>query len=125
MQTSMLTGTYNQSMDQKGRMAFPSKLREIMGERLIVTKGVDGCLFVYSVEDFAQKAEKLKALPMAQGLRLQRSFMANAVELEADKQGRILIPAILRSIAALEKRHYRGGRFRPLRDMGSEALGGI
>lgn len=103
MQTSMLTGTYNQSMDQKGRMAFPSKLREIMGERLIVTKGVDGCLFVYSVEDFAQKAEKLKALPMAQGLRLQRSFMANAVELEADKQGRILIPAILRSIAALEK----------------------
>ena len=103
MQTSMLTGTYNQSMDQKGRMAFPSKLREIMGERLIVTKGVDGCLFVYSVEDFAQKAEKLKALPMAQGLRLQRSFMANAVELEADKQGRILIPAILRSIPALEK----------------------
>ena len=119
----MLTGTYNQSMDQKGRMAFPSKLREIMGERLIVTKGVDGCLFVYSVEDFAQKAEKLKALPMAQGLRLQRSFMANAVELEADKQGRILIPAALDSRAG--KRHYRGGRFRPLRDMGSEALGGI
>lgn len=103
MLASMLTGTYTQSMDVKGRMAFPSKLREIIGERFIVTKGIGGCLFVYSIEDFTEKAAKLKALPMAQGLRLQRSFMANAQEVEADKQGRILIPSILREIAALEK----------------------
>jgi MraZ protein len=103
MLASMLTGTYTQSMDVKGRMAFPARLREIIGEKFIVTKGIGGCLFVYSMENFAEKAEKLKALPMAQGLRLQRSFMANAVEVEADKQGRILVPAILRTIAALEK----------------------
>jgi MraZ protein len=99
----MLMGTYTQSMDVKGRMAFPSKLRETLGERFMLTKGVDGCLFVYSPENFNAKFEKLMALPMAQGLRLQRSFMANAAEVTADKQGRILIPAALRDIAALEK----------------------
>lgn len=103
MLTSMLKGTYNQSMDVKGRMTFPAKLREIIGERFIVTKGLDGCLFVYSLEDFEARAEKIKAMPMAVGRNLQRSFMANAVEVEADKQGRILIPTGLREIAGLEK----------------------
>ncbi len=103
MLTSMLKGTYYQSMDVKGRMTFPAKLREIIGERFIVTKGLDGCLFVYSMEDFEARADKIKALPMAQGRNLQRSFMANACEVEADKQGRILIPPALREIASLEK----------------------
>jgi MraZ protein len=101
--TSMLKGTYNQSMDVKGRMAFPAKLREIIGERFVVTKGLDGCLFVYSLEEFEVRAEKIKALPMAKARNLQRTFMANAVEVEADKQGRILIPQTLREIAGLEK----------------------
>lgn len=103
MLTSMLKGTYNQSMDAKGRMAFPAKLREIIGERFVVTKGLDGCLFVYSLEEFEVRAEKIKALPMAKARNLQRTFMANAVEVEADKQGRILIPQNLRAIADLEK----------------------
>lgn len=103
MLTSMLKGTYNQSMDVKGRMAFPAKLREIIGERFVVTKGLDGCLFVYSLEEFEVRAEKVKALPMAKARNLQRTFMANAVEVEADKQGRILIPQTLREIAGLEK----------------------
>ncbi len=103
MLTSMLKGTYNQSMDVKGRMAFPAKLREIIGERFVVTKGLDGCLFVYSLEEFEVRAEKIKALPMAKARNLQRTFMANAVEVEADKQGRILIPQTLREIASLEK----------------------
>ncbi len=103
MLTSMLKGTYNQSMDAKGRMAFPAKLREIIGERFVVTKGLDGCLFVYSLEEFEARAEKIKALPMAKARNLQRTFMANAVEVEADKQGRILIPQNLRAIADLEK----------------------
>lgn len=99
----MLTGTYNQSMDVKGRMTFPAKLREIIGERFIVTKGLDGCLFVYSLEDFEVLANNIKSLPMAKSRNLQRSFMANASEVEADKQGRILVPSALREIAALEK----------------------
>lgn len=103
MLTSMLKGTYNQTMDVKGRMAFPVKLREIIGEKFVVTKGLDGCLFVYSLEEFEIRADKIKSLPMAKARNLQRTFMANAVEVEADKQGRILIPQTLRGIAGLEK----------------------
>ncbi len=98
----MLKGTYTQSVDVKGRMAFPAKLREVVGEKLILTKGVGGCIFVYSPEVFAQKAERLNSLPMAKALTLQRAFMANAADVETDKQGRALIPARLRELAGID-----------------------
>ena len=98
-----LKGTYYQSMDVKGRMTFPAKLRELIGESFIVTRGSDGCLFVYSKEEFDARAEKIKALPMSQARNFQRVFMANASEVEADKQGRILIPPVLRELAKLDK----------------------
>lgn len=98
-----LMGTYNQTMDAKGRMSFPAKLREIIGERFIITRGIDGCLFVYSLEAFYAKTEKLKSLPMAKARKLQRSFMGWASEVEVDKQGRILVPQALRAQAELEK----------------------
>ena len=98
----MLKGTYTQSVDVKGRMAFPAKLREAVGEQLILTKGVGGCIFVYTPEVFSQKAERLNSLPMAKALTLQRSFMANAADVETDKQGRALIPARLRELAGIE-----------------------
>ncbi len=103
MQTMMLKGTFPQAMDLKGRMTFPNKLREVIGERFIVTRGFDGCLFVYSLENFERKAEKIQALPMAKGRDVQRFFMSWACEVEADKQGRILIPQNLRDFAKLEK----------------------
>ena len=103
MQACLLKGTYNQTMDAKGRMTFPTKLRELIGERFIVTKGIDGCLFVYSLEDFEKRAEKIRSLPMAKARALQRSFMAWACEVEPDKQGRILVPQSLREVAGLEK----------------------
>lgn len=99
----MLTGTFNQTMDAKGRMSFPAKLREALGERFIVTKGIDGCLFVYSIENFEKKAEKIQSLPLAKARALQRSFMAWACEVEPDKQGRILVAQSLREAAALDK----------------------
>lgn len=80
LQACLLKGTYNQTMDAKGRMTFPTKLRELIGERFIVTKGIDGCLFVYSLEDFEKRAEKIRSLPMAKARALQRSFMAWACE---------------------------------------------
>ncbi len=98
----LFAGTYNQSVDAKGRMTFPAKLRDALGDSFIITKGVDGCLFVYSSEDFAAKAQKLKELPMAKSLPLQRIFFANASEVEPDKQGRVLIPAVLRETAGLD-----------------------
>lgn len=99
----MLKGTYFQSMDTKGRMSFPTKLREVVGERFIITRGIDGCLFVYSLEDFEAMAEKISSLPMGKGKGIQRHFMAWAGEVEADKQGRILIPQSLRELANLKK----------------------
>ena len=98
-----LKGTYTQAVDIKGRMAFPAKLREIMGESFVLTRGVGGCIFAYSPEAFEQKAEKLGELPMASALTLQRTLMANAADVEADKQGRILIPQRLRELAGIDK----------------------
>ena len=98
-----LMGTYYQSMDAKGRMTFPAKLREIIGERIVVTRGSDGCLFVYSRWDFDIMSKKISKLPMSQARDFQRVFMANASDVEPDKQGRILIPPVLRSLAGLDK----------------------
>ena len=93
MLACLLKGTYNQTMDAKGRMTFPTKLRELIGERFIVTKGIDGCLFVYSLEDFEKRAEKIRSLPMAKARALQRSFMAWACEVEPDKQEKEIVVA--------------------------------
>lgn len=103
MPSKMLNGTFFQSMDVKGRMSFPTKLRDIVGESFVVTKGLSGCLFVYSLEDFEKLAQKLSEMPMAKALTVQRFFMASSTTVEADKQGRILIPQALREYANLEK----------------------
>lgn len=96
-------GTYNQTMDIKGRMTFPAKLREIIGETFIVTRGIDGCLFAYDTDTFNVKAQKISQLPISKARALQRSFMGSACEVTADKQGRILLPANLRELADLKK----------------------
>lgn len=96
-------GNFSQTMDVKGRMSFPQKLRDIIGDKFIVTKGLDGCLFAYSLESFEAISEKIRALPMIRGRAVQRKIMSWAVEVEADKQGRILIPQNLREQAGLTK----------------------
>lgn len=98
-----LKGNFSQTMDVKGRMSFPQKLRDEIGDRFIVTKGIDGCLFVYSNENFEAICEKLRAIPMIRGRAIQRNIMSWAIEVEADKQGRILIPQNLREQAGLVK----------------------
>ena len=103
MPKKMLNGTYYQSMDVKGRMSFPTQLREIIGDSFVITKGLTGCLFVYSQEDFEKLAEKLSDMPMAKALTVQRFFMASSTNVDADKQGRILVPQPLREFANLEK----------------------
>ena len=103
MSSGMLMGTYAHNMDIKGRMNFPTKLRETLGFAFIITKGLDGCLFVYSKEGFEELAEKIRQVPLSKGRELQRFFMAGACEVEADKQGRILVPQTLREYANLDK----------------------
>ena len=98
----MLTGQYTHNLDAKGRVNFPARLREELGERFIITRGLDNCLFVYSMEEWALLAAKLKELPISKSAPLNRFFFAGAAEVEPDKQGRVLLPAHLREYAGLE-----------------------
>lgn len=103
MASKSLMGEFQHTIDVKGRMNFPTKLRELLGFSFIVTKGLDGCLFVYSQEEWSRLEERIKAKPLAEARQLSRYFFANACEVEADKQGRILLPQNLRDHAGLEK----------------------
>ena len=104
----MFYGEYQHSVDAKGRVIIPSKFREGLGEKFIVTKGLDNCLFAYSLEEWSNLEAKLKSLPFTdKDVRaFVRFFFAGATECETDKQGRILIPQNLREYAGLEKDVY-------------------
>ncbi|MFA9375141.1 MAG: division/cell wall cluster transcriptional repressor MraZ [Lachnotalea sp.] len=101
----MFMGEYNHTIDIKGRLIVPSKFREILGDEFVVTKGLDGCLFVYPNEEWQTFEEKLKTLPLTNknARQFSRFFLAGAATCEVDKQGRILIPSVLREFAELEK----------------------
>ena len=101
----MFMGEYNHTIDAKGRLIVPSKFREILGDDFVVTKGLDGCLFVYDNEEWKLFEEKLRALPITnkEARQFVRFFLAGATEAEVDKQGRILIPNVLREFAELIK----------------------
>ncbi len=100
----MLIGEYSHNIDPKGRMIFPAKLRDDLGESFVVTKGLDdGCLYVYSSKEWSRIEEHIKQLPMAKARALQRFLFSSACLVEPDKQGRILIPQVLRDYAGLEK----------------------
>ena len=98
-------GEYNHTIDAKGRIIVPSKFRNILGDNFVVTKGLDGCLWVFPADEWELFYEKLRSLPVTKRDTRQfvRSFMANADNPEIDKQGRVLIPQNLRKEANLEK----------------------
>lgn len=101
----MLIGEYEHSLDVKGRLILPAKIRDDMGEKFIVTKGLDGCLFGFSQTEWSNFEEKLKALPLTNknARDFVRFFLSGAIECEMDKQGRFLIAGNLREYAKLEK----------------------
>ena len=98
-------GEYNHTIDPKGRVIVPAKFRETLGEQFVVTKGLDGCLFVYDEQEWNIFEEKLKTLPITnkEARAFVRFFLAGAATVEVDKQGRILLPGVLREFAKLEK----------------------
>ena len=101
----MLIGEYEHTLDAKGRLIMPSKLREDIGEKFIITKGLDGCLFAFSIEEWKKFEEKLRTLPISNkdARNFSRFFFAGAIDCEIDKQGRFLISSNLREFAGLEK----------------------
>ena len=101
----MLIGEFEHSIDTKGRLVLPAKIKDDLGKEFIVTKGLDGCLFGYSLAEWNKFEEKLKTLPLTNKITRDfvRFFLSGAVEEETDKQGRFLLPANLREYASLTK----------------------
>lgn len=101
----MFKGEYNHTVDAKGRLIVPAKYREALGDTFVVTKGLDGCLFVYPNEEWENIEEKFHETPLTtkDARKFSRFFFAGAADCELDKQGRILIPSNLREFAGLQK----------------------
>ena len=101
----MFMGEYEHALDSKGRLFIPAKLRENLGERFIITRGLDQCLFVYPLSEWSILQEKLKELPLnkSDSRAFVRFFFSGATECELDKQGRVLVPSYLRSYANVER----------------------
>lgn len=101
MSGNSLMGTFEHTIDLKGRMAFPNKLREKLGLSFIVTIGPEHCLYVYSEAEWENFTEKIKTLT-GEKARAAKLFIVKACTVEPDKQGRILIPQNLRDYARLD-----------------------
>lgn len=100
----MFMGEYRHSIDDKGRLIIPSKIRYELGESFIITRGLDKCLFIYTKEEWNRILLKYKDLPNTKEARnFMRVFLSGATETEFDKQGRINIPSMLTKSAELKK----------------------
>ena len=105
MGDKMLIGEYHHNIDEKGRLIIPSKFREEIGNSFVVTRGLDGCLFVYSLVEWEKIVNKLKKLPFTKkdARTFMRFFLASATVCEFDKQGRINLMNSLIEYADLKK----------------------
>jgi MraZ protein len=90
----MLLGEHEHSLDDKNRLTLPAKLRAAFEDGVVVTPGLDGCLFAYPRDEWVRMADRIKSLdPLAEGSRvMQRHFFAGAAQVELDKQGRLVLP---------------------------------
>jgi len=101
----MFIGEYQHALDNKNRIIIPSKFREGLGEKFVLTKGLDGCLYVYTRSEWNILEEKLKTLPLTNkdARAFVRFFFSGANEIDVDKQGRALIPQNLLEYANIER----------------------
>ncbi|KKW41355.1 MAG: Protein MraZ [Candidatus Magasanikbacteria bacterium GW2011_GWA2_56_11] len=101
----MFIGEYAHTLDDKGRLAVPKKFRAALGKGAVVTRGLDNCLFLYTKAEWAKLADKLANLPFAQAntRAFARLMLAGAMDVDLDKQGRVILPEYLRAFAGLAK----------------------
>ncbi len=102
----MFIGEYYYNLDSKGRLSIPAKIRSRLGDSLIITRGLDNCLFIYEKKEWEELAQKIKNLPLSQAnsRAFARLMLAGAMEVSIDNQGRILIPDYLKKYAQLKKK---------------------
>lgn len=100
----MFIGEYTHTIDDKGRLAIPSKFRTQLAQGAVVTRGLDNCLFLYPKNEWEKMAEKLAALPLTQSnaRAFARLMLAGAMDVDIDKQGRVVLPAYLRQYASVD-----------------------
>lgn len=101
----MFLGTYEPKLDDKGRLILPAKYRDQLAEGLVITRGQEHCLYVFKAEDFMQMQEEARKAPLSnrEARNYLRVFLSGAVDQEPDRQGRISVPANLRTYAGLER----------------------
>lgn len=100
----MFIGEYTHTIDDKGRLAIPSKFRLQLSQGAVVTRGLDNCLFLYPKNEWEKMAEKLASLPLTQAnaRAFSRLMLAGAMDVDIDKQGRVVLPAYLRQYASVD-----------------------
>lgn len=101
----MYIGQFEHALEGKGRLSIPKKFRRFLGNVAVITKGLDGCLFVFSQKKWVQLVGKLSNLPLSRrdARDFSRHLTFGAAEVEFDSQGRVLIPGYLRSFAGIDK----------------------
>lgn len=101
----MFLGTYSPRLDEKGRLILPAKFRDELAEGLVITKGQERCLYVWSTAEFARITEQMRQAPVTSKAArdYMRVFFAGASDEAPDKQGRVTIPPALRSYAGLDR----------------------
>ena len=109
----MFIGEYQHSIDEKGRLAIPVKFRKLLEKGAVVTRGLDGCLFVYPAKAWQGFAEKVSKLPISQSdsRAFSRHMLSGAMALEIDKHGRAVLPDYLRQFAGVSKKVVVAGLF--------------
>ena len=119
----MFIGEYSHTIDEKRRLAIPSKFRRDLGKKAVITRGLDSCLFVFAVKEWESLAQKLGTLPLGQSdaRGFVRLILAGAMDVSLDGLGRILVPDYLREYASLKKQVTVIGVFNRL-EVWDEAL---
>ena len=109
----MFIGEYSHNLDDKGRLAIPAKFRNQIKKGAVVTRGLDNCLFLYTKTEWEKLAEKLATLPISQAnsRAFSRLMLAGAMDVEVDKQGRVILPEYLRRFAGLKKEVVLAGLY--------------
>ncbi len=109
----MFIGEYQASIDEKGRISVPAKFRTELKKKVVVTRGLDNSLFLYSMDEWKKLAEKLSGLPIAKAntRAFSRLMLAGAMDCEIDKQGRIILPNYLKEFAKIGKKAIIAGLY--------------
>jgi len=110
---TMFIGEYHHSIDEKGRIAIPIKFRKALEGGAVVTKGLDNCLFLYTAKEWEAQAVKIAQLPISKSdsRAFNRHMLSGAMDVELDKQGRVVLPDYLRKFAGISKKAVVAGLY--------------